>query len=108
MSYQLHTGTTTHPAELAPAWETDTEDEYLLTDVEKRISWICSDWSDAINNDSHDEWHSVRMSIYGAVQTLVYCKDRDDDRRALSDLGEIAFENSMDCIQRGKYEGTAA
>jgi hypothetical protein len=81
------------------------EDESPLTDMEKRIEWICDDWADALEIDTYDEWNSVRMSIHGAIQTLIYCPGRAQDESAMRDLRAVAFENGMDCIKRGKFEG---
>jgi hypothetical protein len=84
------------------------EDESPMTEVEKRIQWIRDDWVDALENDNYDEWRDVRMAIHGAYQTLIHCKDRHDDSKALTELSEIAFKNGLDCIQRGRYEGATA
>ena len=84
------------------------EEESPLTEVEKRIQWICDDWADALENDNYDEWYGVRMSLHGATQTLIHCKDRHEDRKAIAELSEIAFNNGRDCIKRGKYEGASA
>ena len=81
------------------------EEESPFTEVEKRIQWICDDWADALTNDNYDEWRDVRMMLYGAKQTLNYCKDRRDDWKALDDLSDLAFANGLHCIGRGQYEG---
>lgn len=81
------------------------EEESPMTDMEKRISWLCDDWAEALRDDTYDTWRDVRMMIYGATQSLVDCKGRFDDIRALHDLGNIAFDNGLECIRAGKYEG---
>ena len=83
------------------------EDTDPRTESEKRISWICSDWADAIACDNYDEWYGVRMSIYGAIQTLIHSHDRWDDYKAMQTLGKMAFENSLVCLRAGRYEGAA-
>lgn len=86
------------------------EEESPLTLVEQQIEWLCDDWKDALTNDSFDEWHAMRMQIYGAKQMLVNSAGpcRFDVYRALDDLGNIAFENGLACIREGKYEGAPA
>jgi hypothetical protein len=79
--------------------------DWLLTDMEKRIDWLCSEWADASTNDTHDDWRDLRMMIHGALQALNYCPDRHEDRMALMALGGVAFELSLDCISRDRYEG---
>jgi hypothetical protein len=82
------------------------EDESPLTDMEKRIQWICDAWSDALTNDNYDEWRDVRMMLYGAKQTLIHCnKFKLDEWTVLDELSDIAFHNGLDCISRGLYEG---
>ena len=67
------------------------EEESNLTDLENRISWGCDEWADALENDTYDEWKSVRMALYGATQTLVHCRDRYDDRK---DVGRNKMLNN--------------
>ena len=89
-----------------PLHDATLDDDFpVKTEMEKRISWICSDWGDALVNDRHDDWYAVRMEIYGACQTLIYSPGRSEDYRAMNDLGNIAFKNGLDCLSRGKYEG---
>lgn len=100
---------------LTPCW-TDSEenrfpaDELEDTDprtaMEKRLEWLCEEWTDAIVDDNFDAWHDLRMAIHGASQTLIHCKDRHDDSSALFTLAQVAFEHSMTCISEGKYEGS--
>lgn len=86
------------------------EKESPLTLVEQQIEWLCDDWKDALVNDSFDEWYAMQMQIYGAKQMLVNCAGRfnSDVCRVLDDLGNIAFENGLECIREGKYEGAPA
>ena len=80
------------------------EDEEIRTPMEVRLSWICDNWKDAITDNTYDQWRDLRMMVYGASQTLVYCNDRYEDRKMLSLLGQIAFENSLDCIRNSVQE----
>lgn len=85
-------------------WDQDdtTDEEELLTDVEKRLAWICDDWRDALINDSYDDWRDMRMALYGATQALNWCGgDRHEDRMALMYLSTVAFENSLQHIRKG-------
>lgn len=84
------------------------EDEDILTPLEKRLEWICDEWKEAREADTYDAWYSVRMMLYGAAQALNYCRDRYEDRMAVSLLSNVAFEYSLTCIQEGKYEGAPA
>lgn len=85
------------------------EDEDILTPMENRLKWICEMWSVALEADTSEEWQEVLTAIYGAKQTLIYGGwDRVGDKNAMDDLRRIAFENQIDCIQRGKYEGATA
>jgi hypothetical protein len=84
------------------------EEESPLTDMEKRISWLCSEWADANEIDTFDEWNSVRLMIAGALQALIYTVGRHEDYKALDAARDMAFENSLDCIKRNRYEGAAA
>jgi len=84
------------------------EDTDPRTDSEKRIEWICEEWQGAMVDDCYETWRDVRMMCYGAIQALNQCrgsKTAMDDYRTFSVLGDIAFKNSSDCIQAGKYEG---
>jgi len=86
------------------------EKESPLTLVEQQIEWLCDDWKDALINDSFDEWYAMRMQIYGAKQMLINSAGpfHFDVYMALADLGDIAFENGLQCIREGKYEGAPA
>ena len=81
-------------------FEPEAEDEDPRTDMEKRISWICDDWHDALINDTYEDWRDLRMMTYGAYQSLIHCKDRFDDLEALRELGNIAFARGIDRIGR--------
>ena len=83
----------------------EVEDDDPRTDMEKRLSWICDSWADAMEIDTCEAWADVRSEIYGASQALVYCSGRYADSNALEDLREIALENSLACIRAGRYEG---
>lgn len=89
--------------------DTEEEDNDPRTEQEKRISWICDDWADALKCDNYDEWRDVRMSLYGARQALVnldrYDKTVSQTWDLLNSLGDLAFEYGMDCIRSGEYEG---
>lgn len=76
-------------------FEPDEEDADPRTDVEKRLSWICDEWAGVLNNDHYDDWHDLRMMIYGASQALIHCRDRFEDYSALRELGNFAFECGM-------------
>jgi hypothetical protein len=84
------------------------EEESPLTNIEKRIEWICDDWATALECDTYEEWSDVRLMFSGAIQALIYCRDRHEDLKALSELRDMAYENSLDCIRRDRYEGAAA
>ena len=84
------------------------EKESPLTLVEQQIEWLCDDWHGALEEDSYEAWHSVRMEIYGATQMLNQIGTHYDTRRALDELGWIAFENSLESIRAGNYEGAPA
>lgn len=58
--------------------------------------------------DTFDEWNSVRLQLAGACQALIFCRDRGEDWRALNEARGLAFENGIDCIKAGKYEGATA
>lgn len=84
------------------------EDDDPRTDMEKRLDWLCDEWATAITDDTYDTWRDVRMMIFGASMGLVHCRDKFDDRMALSTLGSVSFEYGLACIQQGKYEGAPA
>lgn len=77
----------------------------LLTDTEKAVEWLCSDWHDALINDNYDGWTDIGNMIYGASQALIHCKDRGsfEVSRLLRDASELAFHNRLECIKEGKY-----
>lgn len=75
------------------------------TEEEKRIDWICDAWADALEIDTYEEWHDVRMMAYGATQMCTYASGMHDLRKLLREIGNLAFENGLVCIQAGKYEG---
>ena len=86
-------------------FEADGEEE-VMSEAEKRISWIFSEWQEAIENDDLETWRDIRMMVYGAKQALAQATTRQyDEYRLLDDLGAVAFEHSLDCIRHGKYEG---
>ena len=85
-------------------FEPDGEEE-VLSEAEKRISWIFSEWQEAITNDDVETWRDIRMMTFGAKQSLVRATGRYDDYKLLDALNDVAFEHSLDCIRRGKYEG---
>jgi hypothetical protein len=89
------------------SYESNEEDTDPRTDAEKRIEWICEEWASALTDDTYDTWRDVRMMCYGAVQALNQCRTIDcmEDYRTFSVLGDIAFNNSLDCIRDDKYEG---
>lgn len=76
------------------------EDSDPRTDLEKRLSWLCDEWKEALEYDDYEHWHDMRVMIYGATQALIRCSDRFDDHEALRALSNIAFLNSLDCIRR--------
>lgn len=80
------------------------EEVSLLTDTEKAIKWICSEWHDALINDNYDGWADIGNMIYGATQALIYCRDGREASRLLRDLSELAFHNRLECIKEGKYD----
>ncbi len=85
--------------------EPDTpEEESNLTPLERRLEWLCDEWSDAGHINTYDEWKGVRYAIYGAAQALNFCNDRYEDLEAMRLLGGIVFEHQLSCIQEGKYE----
>ncbi len=89
-----------------PLHDATLDDDFpVMTDMEKRIEWICGEWAEAIKSDTYEAWHDLRMMLHGAVLALGYCRDRHEDRMAINDLGTMVFENSLACIQAGKYEG---
>lgn len=81
------------------------EEEDPLTDAEKRLEWICSDWADAIECDTADEWDRVRMALYGATQAFTTCRFSRQEEQMARDLADIAFDRQIDCIRRFRYEG---
>ena len=83
----------------------EVEEESQLTLMEIRIEWIFSEWQDAIKDDTHEEWVSVRMMLYGAKQALTQYGqiEHRQDRDAIRLLYEIAFRLGLDCIAEGKY-----
>lgn len=85
-------------------FEADGEEE-VLSEAEKRISWIFSEWQEALENDDLETWRDIRMMTYGAKQTFVRVSNRYDDYALMDSLNDLAFEHSLDCIRRGKYEG---
>lgn len=80
------------------------EEEGLLTDMEKRLSWICDSWADAMEIDTCEAWADVRSEIYGATQALNYCTGRFDDCKALDTMRSVCMEHSIRCIQAGRYD----
>ena len=85
-------------------FEPDEPDTDPRTDMEKRLSWICSDWNEAIEIDMADAWRDLRMSLYGATQTINCSPDRYWDGVQIRHLAEIAQWRTLDCISRGRYE----
>ena len=83
----------------------EVEEESPLSLMEQRIEWIFSEWQDAIINDTHEEWASVRVMLYGAKQALIqYGRiEHRQDRDAMQLLSDIAFQHCRDCIAEGKY-----
>lgn len=81
------------------------EEEDPLTDAEKRLEWICSDWAYAIECDTADEWDRVRMALYGATQAFIKCRSSRQEEQMARDLADIAFDRQIDCIKAGRYEG---
>ena len=83
----------------------EVEEESQLTLMEIRIEWIFSEWQDAIINDTHEEWASVRVMLYGAKQALnQYGRiEHREDHHAIQLLSDIAFQLGLDCIAEGKY-----
>ena len=83
----------------------EVEEESQLTLMEIRIEWIFSEWQDAIINDTHEEWASVRVMLYGAKQALIqYGRiEHREDHHAIQLLSDIAFQLGLDCIAEGKY-----
>lgn len=102
---QMLCGYRDDPRQWAEPEPVEEEDDDPRTEPEKRISWLCSDWSDALTDDTYDEWNGVRLAIYGASQMLVHVNGMHRESAMLLDLSRIAFENGLDCIRRGKYEG---
>ena len=83
----------------------EVEEESQLTLMEIRIEWIFSEWQDAIINDTHEEWASVRVMLYGAKQALIlYGRiEHREDHHAIQLLYDIAIQLGRDCIAEGKY-----
>ena len=83
----------------------EVEEESQLTLMEIRIEWIFSEWQEAIVNDTHEEWASVRVMLYGAKQALIqYGRiEHREDHHAIQLLSDIAFQLGLDCIAEGKY-----
>jgi hypothetical protein len=85
----------------------EVEEESPLTLMEQRIEWLFHEWEEAVHNDTHDAWYSVRMVLYGATQALNQygsaVRNRED-REAIRFLFDIAFQHGRDCIAEGKYE----
>jgi hypothetical protein len=77
----------------------------VMTPMERRIHWVCDSWADALAIDTADEWQDMRRELFGAVQTLVYDSNRNEDRAAIMELQQIAFERTIECIREGKYAG---
>lgn len=85
----------------------EVEEESPLTPIEQRLEWLFDEWQDAIADDDYESWYSVRMVLYGVTQcmnTYGLRLEHSRDRDVISFLGNIAFERSIDCIQRGMYE----
>lgn len=89
-------------------FEPDEPDDDPRSHVEKRLEWICEQWADALIDDTYETWRDVRMMIYGATQALIHCRDRHQDIEELGHLSSMAFENSISCIQKGKYDDDSA
>lgn len=103
---QIWNGKTTPPNELAPAWDSDDGEVDVMTIAEKRIAWICDSWADALEGDNYEEWRDIRMMTFAAKQMLTSADRFDSDVYKLLDaLNNIAFENSVECISRNRYEG---
>lgn len=81
------------------------EEENLLTIPEQQIKWLCDDWQDALKDGSYETWHDIRMVLYGASQTLNQIGLNYELRTMISDLERMAFENSIEQIKLGNYEG---
>lgn len=87
-------------------WDEPEEvEEDPLTEAEKRIEWICDAWADALLIDTYEEWHDVQIMAYGATQMCTYASGMHKEREMLREIGRLAFANSRDCIQAGRYEG---
>lgn len=80
------------------------EEVPFLSDTEKRIEWICSEWQEALSSNDYETWRDLRMMLHGASQTLIHCKHRHDDYAAIATLSDMAFKNSIQCIKDGSHE----
>ena len=80
--------------------EEDTDPRSLL---ERRLSWICDSWADAMEIDTSEAWADVRAEIYGATQALNYCTGRFEDSNALDTMRSVCMEHSIRCIKEGRY-----
>lgn len=83
----------------------DDEDESPLTIAEQQIEWLCDDWQDALKDETYETWHDIRMVLYGATQMLNQIGRNYELRTMISDLERMAFENSIEQIRLGNYEG---
>lgn len=75
------------------------------TIAEANIAWIEDEWKSALEEDTYEAWNEIRMMCFGATQALVYGSGMHAERKLLSDIGNIAFENGLSCIRSGRYEG---
>ena len=89
-------------------WRFDPDgEEVIYENGEKQILWLEDDWKYALDDDTYESWHDVRMAIYGAKQMLnqINWPGSRSVKNLLDDLYQLSFEYGRICISEGKYEG---